>query len=136
MRVSSARTSKDLNFFFVCQVVLFVGILVCLLAIWLTKMLANTPKCWQTNQNAGKQTKILTNKPKFWHTNQNSSKQTKFVCQNFGLFFKIIILYWKLFFNWGGIMPQRTQDKEVRPNILKIEAVKSSLNLSSKVHKN
>ena len=33
-------------------------------------------------------------------------------------------------------MPQRTQDKEVRPNILKIEAVKSSLNLSSKVYKN
>ena len=99
MRVSSARTSKDLNFFFVCQVVLFVGILVCLSAIWLTKMLANKPKCWQTNQNAGKQTKmlykqtkmlykqtkILTNKPKFWQANQNCSKQTKFVCQNFGL---------------------------------------------------
>ena len=78
MQVSSARTSKDLFF---CRVKLC-----CLSTIWLTKMLAKKPKCWQTNQNACKQTKMLTSQPKFWQTNLNSSKETKFVCQDFGLF--------------------------------------------------
>ena len=58
-------------FFLFSQIVLFVGILVCLLAIWLSKMLANKPKCWQTNQNA-----IQTNQNAL-QTNQNSYKQTK-----------------------------------------------------------
>ena len=41
-----------------------------------TKILANKPKFWQTNQNSDKQTKILANKPSFF-------SGLWFICQDY-----------------------------------------------------
>jgi hypothetical protein len=65
--------------------------------------------------------KLLANKPKFCQTNQNSDKQTKLLANKPNLFVRTL-----------NCLPRLLFICKLLHSILKLEAVKSSLNLSSK----